>query len=1163
MILHFPEVDTLRLVLTGGLLPVEAVVAKARYSFDSRGGIAVETSARLPKKTATELVRLGVEPIPTHPAEPRSVSCWPQILPVTRDSGLPQLSTQTPVLFELESAADLPTLVTEMLRLGNDRQTLRWLVDSTKTLSDRVLLRVLGPPYYTLLRALESSTSGTQGTVRAFLERAPRAWVQIGFSQPFADRLKPAEGQLVLIRPTREWEFLSDGPFRDVYELVHFELPTNPVAWEASTAYDTIEVPLRLVAGNAADTPELWVLRDGAVDKLDAFVRDADERISQRLKFAVATEANGQAVVVLRVTSSKVPPPTLPIAGAVGFKPYYKLPNLFIPSGTRLHPTLRRDAVRKLLADDPDRLVWLSPGSDGAFVPESLPEDSFRPLEDWVDYIVSANAGPLSAWVDSTRFDFDSFVCAETAKPKPDDGPGKPKKKSKGDADVPLVPSDMPVNGRKTGADTGDEPNAQSFAATHEVRPPDEWIVRRKALEDEFLGIDGPLDSPARAALWPKLARATARAGATDDAAICWVNAMWEQPPSRELADEWLRSEIPDPVALGSPTEFDRLIVPTDPTPGDLRRLTALVYRLTFEVPLPAWFKTRLPAVQRYLELHEGLLPLRAVWLTASRLAVLAGADTLGLARVRDRILLRLLDEGGLKTERDLPSFLKYDGIEDSERVRQVRDRVLELHAKVRKWAAASLNLPGQPPDPSSTLGYIDLFFAFGLAKLGEASTARNFVDSARRVLERYPPDEELGIAATFLFKAFRYRIERALAGKPHGGPLDGPLLDELDRIQTRANGAFNSQWGSALYAINRFREKYHVLEPQEKLLAHNAFLSSRGILDKEIGELARIKEPSLIARKIRDLYQSGVNGQATVETRFEVLVEGLPRAARVGEAFTVELLNLVPEAMKATGPSKQSSLDFVRRQGRLLQQSLFLAAHFDRRDTVQRLVEEFIELLKSKSDELRFEFINAVAAESLHSLQKLGLNGEIDELLRRMHEVVLGGLTPAQLRIKYRGKKPDPKATKLDLWPKALQSLLNIAGGWLRIGLAERAASILADAADELLGPTSLPLAPKDYTPLAQAYVSALGHGPADSGIVRIAELFDRMPVGRIVNGWTTARFYSLFHLNLVEDTVLAIVSDDFALGPAGRRWLDEDEHLVRRRIHRDVKSALDRSGL
>ena len=70
-------------------------------------------------------------------------------------------------------------------------------------------------------------------------------------------------------------------------------------------------------------------------------------------------------------------------------------------------------------------------------------------------------------------------------------------------------------------------------------------------------------------------------------------------------------------------------------------------------------------------------------------------------------------------------------------------------------------------------------------------------------------------------------------------------------------------------------------------------------------------------------------------------------------------------------------------------------------------------------------------------------------------------------------------------------------------------------------------------------------------------------MEPGRIVNSFTTSKFYSRFHLNLVEEVVLAVVSDDFALGPAARRWFDEDEYLARRRIHADMKHHLQKSGL
>jgi hypothetical protein len=41
------------------------------------------------------------------------------------------------------------------------------------------------------------------------------------------------------------------------------------------------------------------------------------------------------------------------------------------------------------------------------------------------------------------------------------------------------------------------------------------------------------------------------------------------------------------------------------------------------------------------------------------------------------------------------------------------------------------------------------------------------------------------------------------------------------------------------------------------------------------------------------------------------------------------------------------------------------------------------------------------------------------------------------------------------------------------------------------------------------------------------------------------------------MEGLVLGITSEDLALGEIGKRWLDEDEYLVRRRVHRDLERA------
>jgi hypothetical protein len=94
-----------------------------------------------------EKLRLGSprrKPPPTNPH-------WLALLPLVRTSGPPKIADKTPVLFDIHCGEQLAEVVAEMLRLGNDRQSFRQLAGAD---SQRTLLRVLGPPYYTLLRAL-------------------------------------------------------------------------------------------------------------------------------------------------------------------------------------------------------------------------------------------------------------------------------------------------------------------------------------------------------------------------------------------------------------------------------------------------------------------------------------------------------------------------------------------------------------------------------------------------------------------------------------------------------------------------------------------------------------------------------------------------------------------------------------------------------------------------------------------------------------------------------------------------------------------------------------------------------------------------------------------------------------------------------------------------
>src|SRR5262249_4457135 len=187
----FPDLDTLRLCLTSNTVPADVTLAPAAVTFDDQGRIYVEPSVSLSKTTSKSLDRLGVKGSKRHGSgHPEDVSSWVQILPVAKDPTTPNVSSQAAVLFELTSADDLPTLVTEMLRLGNDRQGFRWFAAPGEPDNKRVLLRVIGPPYYTLLRALDMSAAGTKGTVRPYPDPAPPASLAIPHPHPPANHTR-------------------------------------------------------------------------------------------------------------------------------------------------------------------------------------------------------------------------------------------------------------------------------------------------------------------------------------------------------------------------------------------------------------------------------------------------------------------------------------------------------------------------------------------------------------------------------------------------------------------------------------------------------------------------------------------------------------------------------------------------------------------------------------------------------------------------------------------------------------------------------------------------------------------------------------------------------------------------------------------------------------
>jgi hypothetical protein len=1154
MILKFPDLDALRLALTTGAVPVDISRESATAGFDEEEQVWIETSGSLSRSAQRELRSQGVSIQTTRrgiPTLSMDVSTWLELLPIQPQPNPPERSEQLPVLFEVASGKQLTHLATEILRLGNDRQGYRWLEEPARKNDDgdtRALLRVVGPPYYSLLRALDHRGQSTAPV--AYIERAPSSgvWIEFGYTHPLLSAITAPPGQILLLRPPRRWTYLPDAPFRDIYEISEFPLPGKPLRYKEGDLDDRLKVTPILKPGGPADTEELWVLRDDPVAELNRFVQNADDQLLHRLAFAVGTARGGNTIIVVRVRQSKQAPPVL-VLNAQAYQTYLRLPNLFLPVGTRLHPPLRRDEVRKLLAADSNQLTWLNPQENGSFVPESLPENAFRPLWDWVDYVLDHEHQALEEWVQASEFDFEPFICSEDDPPRerkkpPPTDPARTSRGKGGRADVAtadvvgFTPSDLP-----------DESEEKEFTGSEEdfkVGPtvePSEVQKQLRALEEQFLAFEGGLDLPERKQLWAELAHLSGQLdNGAEEAGICWANAMWERVPPANWAAAWFYAEaraVPARLERGvnrswvagamqrqdgnlavSREDLGRLLSMEEPLVADLRTLAAYLVWAGRQNPAPRPLIARLNEVQQFLERFERLLPVRAFWLAWYHLVQLTQGDVLALARARDRVLERLYTNG-LRPETDLPSFLRFAGQPTSQRFRAMREWMNQTCESAVKWldheAHASHHASAQ------TASYVDLIFSFGLARVGEPDASKELLTRAEEKLSR------LDDAHQFLLGAYRYRIHQARDGKPHTGPLPNNQLEELELMERLQR-----------YVVDRLRKHSRILEPDQKIDPYRHWGAKISDLEKALAELTDLTDRHQIINRVEKLLSEVPRGNKRHEQRARVIRAGLECAPRVNEEFARRMLEQVVSAYDSLPPA--SDLAAIQDRALFLEKSLFVAAHFDRLEHIHPLVNRFQQMLETQKGPQSIQHMNTLAGQCFRSLRKLGMRDEIDRLLRLMAEVILGGKDLAGVDFK-----------KMEHGIDALQALLHVAAGWYYFGRDTQAEPVLQKTRDLLFRGD---LQARDQTKLACSYAETVGQAPPEVAQKLLSEVFEKLR--GVKDTYTTSSHFSVSQLDVVEAVVMAVVSDDFTLGTQARRWLDEDEFLIRRRIHSDVRKMM-----
>ena len=1080
--LVFPSEEALQIAMRSGLIPPELQREAAQVGTTKDGAFEVVPEGNVTAKVRKALLAAGVL-ARNSTVSLSEVSCWAEAI-APRRVGEPMGALQQ-VLFTVTGERSLLELSGELLRLGCDRQELSMV----KSPHAHALVRVVDPPWFVLSRALDHLDG-----LRAFVPTTPgqeRLWTEVSWAHPLDSALEAPDTGMVLVTREGRWWRINDSEWIDVDQLV------VPVGLGAVSKVEPradaprVQVTLTLARAARPEPATLFVLPAGQ-SSVEALVRSTPEAQLENILFVVSGD-----LVVLRARPGREAN-----AGALPGEAYSRvldMPNLFAPATLTVEPPLRRDRLRTWLAPDPDLITWLEPtarasgpleaGAINGFSRRSVLEAAFRPLTEWVDYVIDGAAETLQTWARSATFDFDPFIALEDAQPPPsepkdDEEVQRSRPRSRRDA-RPSTPREAPppeAAPRATMPVVSIElPSSPSEA---------EAVVARE--EAAFLELEAAADSPARRHAWVRLSEMYARVQRWRDSGMAWAHALWEAEPADapRLARRW---------ADTSNTRLEGLL--NLQTPDFEKTRGAVAHLLAASLEGNQAVAARVTDWAAFLDRFSEDLDVRSYWLGRYAVARLAGGDTLGLARARDRVLARI--QGGLSLDRDVPRLMRVMG--QGTAAGAGTGRAMRVGAQLEALLKAFEETPRKrsavEANPQLTRAYVGLEFAWGFARLANADRARQLRDAALAALDRKDA------VHAYLTRAYVARIDQALEGvapyTPLAPEINGLLtgLESLDR-----------------YKVDRLRQFSQVLEPQERLEAISAFWrnNQREGRGEELAALRSLREPAELLKAIQSRMSVAADAQLGVEERVRLIDGLLDYLPQLPESQALPLL----QRFLTLGESLAAKHRAV-----VLEDALKVAGHFGRAALVKQLVLQLGNAIKEVGAEGVGE-IGGLLVSGVRSLRRVGLREEAGELLARASTVLKGEDVPT------------------------LQARLGLASGFMYLGAFAQAQPIVDESLSKLGRESGLIIA--ERIKLTRATAQALSHASTELALPGLLRVAQQLPW--ITDSFNTNSHFCLSMVDFADALVLGHVGDDLTLNETTRRFLDEDEYLVRRRVHRDV---------
>jgi hypothetical protein len=385
---------------------------------------------------------------------------------------------------------------------------------------------------------------------------------------------------------------------------------------------------------------------------------------------------------------------------------------------------------------------------------------------------------------------------------------------------------------------------------------------------------------------------------------------------------------------------------------------------------------------------------------------------------------------------------------------------------------------------------------AYGAARLGRAERARELVARSAGALDVRDPIHG------FLAAAYAGRVAQALEGLPPEVPLPPDIAARLNALDKLSR-----------YKVDRVRQFSWSLEPHERLDPIVAF--HRNEADPRGAEFAALR---------------GVSDVATIEDAIERILT-TARAAAPDErariydgAMDFFPMMHVDRARRRLEEIVSTIADVAPpRRAQLLEEALMLSGHLGDAELGRRIFDELQPLIAGLGVESAAE-IAPVMGGMLRTLRRVGLRDEASRLLETMQKTAAGTGTPAMV------------------------ARLHTASALAYLGRFESARGVFEETLGVLAGDVPVPTRLDLTRALARAVVNA----QQEYALAVLEKLAAKLSV--VTDSFNTNSHLCLSVVAFVESLVLGYASEDLAIGELGRRWLDDDEYLIRRRIQRDM---------